>query len=69
MCNKTQYLELKNTQLQLKKKKKVKAGGNYHRISFQRGAVGSPFVNAFQVRLAALPEGALQVDIITEFST
>lgn len=24
MCNKTQYLELKNTQLQLKKKKKLK---------------------------------------------
>lgn len=68
MCNKKQYLELKTSQLQEKKSYIFKAGGGSHRINFQREAVDSPLFKAFQVRLAAFPQGMLQVNIITEFN-
>lgn len=69
-CNKKQYLEFKTRQLQKKKKSYIfKTGGNCHKIHFQRDAVDSPLLNAFQLRMAAFPEGILQVSVIIKLNT
>lgn len=71
MCNKKLYLEFKTRQLKKKKKKSYifKTGGNCHKIQFQREAVDSPLLNAFQLRMAAFPEGILQVSVIIKLNT
>lgn len=70
MCNKKLYLEFKPRQLQKKKRSYIfKTGGNCHKIQFQREAVDSPLLNAFQLRMAAFPEGILQVSVIIKLNT
>lgn len=68
MCNKKTVSGIKNQPTSRKKSYIFKTGGGSHRINFQREAVDSPLFKAFQVRLAAFPQGMLQVNIITEFN-